>query len=271
MSRRKPRQACAHASGSTSLRTRRDQPGGRGSHPTCQRVAAYDEQHADQDGDRDRDAEQLEPPRAGWAPGDGQEQEAHGRRREAHDVERQRVHHRAGQPLGGGDAPRVEHRHPERQVAGRWRDRRHQDRALVVDRRPVGRDPGDVERERQRVEDLADHQDDEEHDRLPPAQVAERVPHLRPVDRPHQADDDERDDAGDREQHQPADPRGARLRREGLGHRPRPAGQKSTGSRMIGQVMQCPPPRPRPSSAPTIVITSTPALRSSVLVSVLRS
>ena len=47
--------------------------------------------------------------------------------------------------------------------------------------------------------------------------------------------------------------------------------QKSTASRMIGQVMQCPPPRPRPSSAPTIVMTSTPALRSSVLVWVLRS
>ena len=42
-------------------------------------------------------------------------------------------------------------------------------------------------------------------------------------------------------------------------------------SRMIGQVMQWPPPRPRPSSAPTIVITSTPALRSRVLVRVLRS
>ena len=47
--------------------------------------------------------------------------------------------------------------------------------------------------------------------------------------------------------------------------------QKSTGSRMMGQVMQCPPPRPRPSSAPTMVITSTPALRSRVLVRVLRS
>ena len=42
--------------------------------------------------------------------------------------------------------------------------------------------------------------------------------------------------------------------------------QKSTGSRMIGQVMQWPPPRPRPSSAPTMVMTSMPALRSSVLV-----
>jgi len=35
--------------------------------------------------------------------------------------------------------------------------------------------------------------------------------------------------------------------------------------------MQCPPPRPRPSSAPTMVITSTPAFRSSALVWVLRS
>jgi len=43
------------------------------------------------------------------------------------------------------------------------------------------------------------------------------------------------------------------------------------GSREIGQVMQCPPPRPRPSSAPRTVITSIPALRSKVLVWVLRS
>lgn len=47
--------------------------------------------------------------------------------------------------------------------------------------------------------------------------------------------------------------------------------QYCTGSRMIGQVMQWPPPRPRPSSAPTMVMTSTPALRSWVLVWVLRS
>ncbi len=40
---------------------------------------------------------------------------------------------------------------------------------------------------------------------------------------------------------------------------------------MIGQVMQWPPPRPRPSSAPTMVMTSTPALRSNVFVTVLRS
>jgi len=39
---------------------------------------------------------------------------------------------------------------------------------------------------------------------------------------------------------------------------------------MIGQVMQWPPPRPRPSSAPTMVMTSTPALRRRVLVWVLR-
>jgi len=45
-------------------------------------------------------------------------------------------------------------------------------------------------------------------------------------------------------------------------------GQKSTASREIGQVMQWPPPRPRPSSAPTI---STPSMRSSSLVWVFRS
>src|SRR3712207_3651418 len=60
-----------------------------------------------------------------------------------------------------------------------------------------------------------------------------------------------------------AQPDGARLDER--------SAQTSTGSRMIGHVMQCPPPRPRPSSAPTIVITSTPALRSTVLVWVLRS
>src|SRR4030095_12954524 len=43
------------------------------------------------------------------------------------------------------------------------------------------------------------------------------------------------------------------------------------GSREIGQVMQCPPPRPRPSSDPRTVITSIPALRSNVLVCVFRS
>lgn len=47
--------------------------------------------------------------------------------------------------------------------------------------------------------------------------------------------------------------------------------QNSTGSLMMGQVMQWPPPRPRPSSAPTMVMTSIPALRSRVLVWVLRS
>ena len=46
----------------------------------------------------------------------------------------------------------------------------------------------------------------------------------------------------------------------------RPRRQKSTGSPTIGQVMQWPPPRPRPSSAPTTVMTSIPSLRSSVLV-----
>ena len=39
----------------------------------------------------------------------------------------------------------------------------------------------------------------------------------------------------------------------------------------IGQVMQWPPPRPWPSSNPSIVITSIPALHSAVFVPVLRS
>ena len=39
-----------------------------------------------------------------------------------------------------------------------------------------------------------------------------------------------------------------------------------TGSRRIGQVMQRLPPRPRPSSPAGMVMTSTPALRSSVFV-----
>ena len=46
--------------------------------------------------------------------------------------------------------------------------------------------------------------------------------------------------------------------------------EKSTASRMIGQVMQWPPPRPRPSSEPEMVMTSMPCLRSSVLVCTLR-
>ncbi len=37
-------------------------------------------------------------------------------------------------------------------------------------------------------------------------------------------------------------------------------------SRLIGQLMQWPPPRPRPSSEPSMVMTSIPALRSKVLV-----
>lgn len=64
---------------------------------------------------------------------------------------------------------------------------------------------------------------------------------------------------------------GSYARSVGDGRRPGAGAQKSTGSRMRGQVMQCPPPRPRPSSAPTMVMTSTPALRSRVLVWVLRS
>ena len=46
---------------------------------------------------------------------------------------------------------------------------------------------------------------------------------------------------------------------------------QNAGSRSIGQVMQWPPPRPLPSSNPSMVITSMPALRSAVLVPVLRS
>jgi hypothetical protein len=42
-------------------------------------------------------------------------------------------------------------------------------------------------------------------------------------------------------------------------------------SRINGQVMQCPPPRPRPSSAPTMVMTSMPGLRRAVFFVVLRS
>ena len=45
----------------------------------------------------------------------------------------------------------------------------------------------------------------------------------------------------------------------------------SAGSRMIGQLMQRGPPRPRPSSKPAMVITSTPSRRSAVLVATLRS
>ena len=48
-------------------------------------------------------------------------------------------------------------------------------------------------------------------------------------------------------------------------------GYQNAGSRSIGQVMQWPPPRPLPSSNPSIVITSTPALRSAVFVPVFRS
>src|SRR5678815_607290 len=43
------------------------------------------------------------------------------------------------------------------------------------------------------------------------------------------------------------------------------------GSRTTGQVMQCPPPRPLPSSKPSIVTTSTPASRIFEIVNVLRS
>ena len=46
---------------------------------------------------------------------------------------------------------------------------------------------------------------------------------------------------------------------------------QKAGSRSSGQVMQCDPPRPRPSSKPSMVMTSMPALRSAVLVPVLRS
>src|SRR6185295_19020353 len=43
------------------------------------------------------------------------------------------------------------------------------------------------------------------------------------------------------------------------------------GSRTIGHVIQCPPPRPLPSSNPSISITSTPASRIFEIVYVLRS
>ena len=61
------------------------------------------------------------------------------------------------------------------------------------------------------------------------------------------------------------------LRSVSVSLQPGEEGRTRSRPRMIGQVMQWPPPRPRPSSAPTMVITSTPALRSSVLVRVLRS
>ena len=59
-------------------------------------------------------------------------------------------------------------------------------------------------------------------------------------------------------------------------HSSRGSGQRvwqaqNAGSRSIGQVMQWPPPRPLASSNPSMVITSIPALRSAVLVPVLRS
>ena len=57
-----------------------------------------------------------------------------------------------------------------------------------------------------------------------------------------------------------------------------PAGQVTrhrrsphTGSRVKGHVMQCPPPRPFPSSNPSIVMTSTPASRILAIVYVFRS
>ena len=177
--------------------------------------------------------------------GRGEQHEADGRGAEADDVERQRVHQRAGEALGDRDPPRREHRHPQRDVARRRRDGRHQDRDLVVLGRAVRRDARDVERQRERVEHLA-HQQHREQDRhVPPRQVGERAAHLAPVDPPDQADHDD----GDRPGPPPRRPSRTSQRL-----------QKSTGSRMIGQVMQWPPPRPRPSSAPTIVITSTPGL-----------
>jgi hypothetical protein len=47
--------------------------------------------------------------------------------------------------------------------------------------------------------------------------------------------------------------------------------RQKAGSRSKGQVMQWEPPRPRPSSYPSMVITSMPARRSAVLVPTLRS
>src|SRR5690606_203628 len=66
---------------------------------------------------------------------------------------------------------------------------------------------------------------------------------------------------------------GAHPAAPGHGAPPRPRAPRltQTGSRTRGHVMQWPPPRPRPSSAPTIVTTSTPACRSAALVRVLRS
>ena len=50
-------------------------------------------------------------------------------------------------------------------------------------------------------------------------------------------------------------------------------GEHDAGARgedLVGEVMQCEPPWPRPSSNPSIVITSMPDLRSAVLVPTLR-
>ena len=78
---------------------------------------------------------------------------------------------------------------------------RGEDRGEVVQRRVHDRDAGEVERQRDRVEHLPDHQQDQQHHGLPPGQLAERVPHRRPVDPADEVDDDH----GDRERHRDHD------------------------------------------------------------------
>src|SRR5690606_8448850 len=65
-----------------------------------------------------------------------------------------------------------------------------------------------------------------------------------------------------------AEGRGAGRGRRAPGRRARGAGH---GSRSIGQVMQCGPPRPRPSSPPLMVSTSTPLARRWALLVMFRS
>ncbi len=206
MSARKVRQDCAHASGSTERRTRcaiRPAPvpmvRARNSLRRISRMASRIVTAI-------RMLDDLEPAQAGRSTQDQQQDEADGRRREPDDVEGQGVHQRPRQPLGGRHTPRGEHRHPEREIARWWRDGRHQDGAEVVDGRVVDRDSLDVERERERVEDLPDDNDGEQDDRLPPGKCRERSPHGGPVDPPDQLYDDVGNEQRHDQEHDPDQP-----------------------------------------------------------------
>ena len=72
----------------------------------------------------------------------------------------------------------------------------------------------------------------------------------------------ERDEGHDQDRRDQRDEQGASAR---------PLRPPQMGSRSTGQVMQWPPPRPLPSSNPSIVMTSTPASRILEIVNVLRS